>query len=508
MERATPPPPPLPTRYPTPVPAGQTPAPPPATLPAVPQEEDTTYLWWGLAAILGFFLLFGLAWVAYADNIPWADADFYFRGAKSIAEGKGYLHPFKEGHPPTAFHPVGYPWLLAHMWNLFGVETTNCNVGSWPNLTGCDSMIQSGQMLNVALASLNIGLVFVLAWLLRGPRIALLAAFLYAIIPSRLLFTSALMSEESFVSLVLLALIMVVLGVKQQNWVWLTAVGFGLAVGAGAFIRPLGIVLLPLPLVLLFSNAVSPRIALTQVVVGTVVAVAVLYPWTMRNHREIGGWNLVSNNGGINLWIGCHLNRKGELASNGQWMDWWSGDAPPSINTPDERANDAKAQDLALECMRKQPLAFARLALVKGLYTFAEDWTYVSKWSLNYRLPERGTHKIVSAEVIDSLTYLVNGVYLLLLPLAAVGGIATLFAPSIYRGLLGAAFLALALVPLLFFGEPRFHVPLLPMMSIWAADGVIIVARGLRSAARETTEGTETPERGEFALRYRIREDA
>ncbi|MGB2693743.1 MAG: glycosyltransferase family 39 protein [Dehalococcoidia bacterium] len=503
MQRSVPPP--LPTRFPPPLPPREAPVVAPRHQQPV-EIKDETWIWWSLAAIIGTFMVFGLIWVAFADNIPWADADFYFRGAKSMAEGKGYVHPFQDGHPPTAFFPVGYPWMLGHVWKVLGIDTASCNVGTWPTLTGCGDMIQVGQILNVFLAALNIALVFILAALLRGSRTALLAALLYALIPSRFLFTASLMSEESFVTLVLLALIMVVLGVKRQEWVWLTAVGFGLAVGACAFIRPLGIVLLPLPLILLFSNAISPRIALTQVLVGSVIAALVLLPWTIRNHNEVGGWNLVSNNGGINLWIGCHLNENGKLASNGQWRDWWSGDAPASINTADERANDAKAQSLGLECIRKQPLAFARLGLVKGLYTFAEDWTYVSKWSLNYRLPEEDTHKIVSAEVIDSLTYLTNGVYLLLLPLAAVGAIATLYAPSVYRGLLGVAFAALAFVPLMFFGEPRFHVPLLPFMSIWAADGVIIVTRGLRSAAHETVEGGDVRERG-MALPYRMRED-
>ena len=506
MGETTPPPPPLPTST----------APPPllAPLPATtarrPQprrEEDLTPIWVGLIAIISLFLAFGLAWVLFADNIPWADADFYFRGAKSLAEGEGYRHPFRADHPPTAFHPVGYPWFLAHVWRLFGIDTSGCVVSSWPELRGCDTMIQAGQIANLLLATLNISLVFALGTLMKGPRIGLLSAMLFAIIPSRFLFTSAIMSEESFVALVLLALIMVVLSVRRQDWAWATAIGFGLAVGMAAFIRPLGIVLLALPLVLLFSHAISLRVAFTQLAIGAFVAFAILLPWEIRNHNEVGGWSLVSNNGGINLWIGCHLDHHGRLDSNGQWMDWWSGEAPRSLNTPDERANDSEAQRLALECMREQPFAFARLSLVKALYTFREDWTYVNKWALNYRLPERPVQPIVSEEAIDALTYLTNGVYLVLLPLAAVGAITTLFAPSVYRGLLGAAFAVLALIPLAFFGEPRFHVPLFPMMSIWAAEGIWVVARGLRSASREAVEAPVRQEVRERAVPYEWREE-
>ncbi len=469
-----------------------------------PTAPIPSWIWWSLAGLLLAYFSFGLIWIAFSDNVPWADADFYFRGAKSIAEGAGYAHPFKANHPPTAFHPVGFPWLLGHVWKLFGINTANCDLDTWPALTGCGAMIQSGQVLNLLLSTLNIGLVFALGTLLKGPRIGLLSAAIYAVIPSRFLFTSSLMSEETFVALVLLALIALVLGVRRQDWVWFTSIGFGLALACAAFVRPLGIVLLPLPLVLLLSQSISPRVAFAHVLVGAAVVFVVLLPWELRNHREVGGWNLVSNNGGINLWIGCHLNSEGKLASNGQWMDWWSGDAPASLNTSDERANDAEAQRLALECMRKQPVAFARLSLVKALYTFREDWTYVAKWSLNDSLPGDSATPIVSAEATDSLTYLTNGVYLLLLPLAAVGAITTLSAPSVYRGLLGASFIALAIVPLAFFGEPRFHVPLFPIMSIWAAEGSWIVVRALRMA-REPIEQPETREAAGSASPYEWR---
>jgi 4-amino-4-deoxy-L-arabinose transferase-like glycosyltransferase len=346
-------------------------------------------------------------------------------------------------------------------------------------------MIQAGQVANLLLATINIALVFTLAWLISGSRVALLSAILYAAIPSRLFFTSALMSEEAFVTVVLLALLALILGVRNQEWVVVSAIGFGLAIAAAAFIRPLGVVLLPLPLVLLFSKSVSPRIPIAQFGVATVVVGVMLLPWSLRNHNEVGGLNLVSNNGGINLWIGCHLNEDGNLASNGKWMDWWSGDAPAEINTTDERANDHEAQRLAFQCMREQPASFVRLSLLKGLYTFREDWEYVSKWSINHRLPERSTEGIVSQSTEEAFGYLSNSVYLALMPLAVVGALAFFFGPSIFRGVIGASFAALAFVPLAFFGEPRFHVPLFPMMSIWAAEGILIVLHGLRSVGSQ-----------------------
>jgi hypothetical protein len=290
------------------------------------------------------------------------------------------------------------------------------------------------------------------------------------------------MSEESFVTLVLLALIMVALSVRRPRWFYVTAVGFGLAVGAATFIRPLGVILLPLPLLLVFGHVVSLRRLVQYVAVAAVFAAMLIVPWEARNARELGGPSvLISNNGGINLWIGCHLDSNGNLDASGHWEDWWGTSRPASINTPDERFNDEEAQRLALDCMRAHPFGFAKLSLIKGLYTFREDWTYVSKWALNRDLPEGNAQPVVSSAVEDPMRYFANGVYFALLPLAAIGALATFGTPAAHRGLLGVSFALLGVVPLVFFGEPRFHVPLFPMLTIWSAEGLVVVWRGLQA---------------------------
>lgn len=449
------------------------------------RPEPDRLVEYGLPALMVAFFLLGLAWVFFANNVPWADADFYFRGAKSMADGNGYSHPFTADHAPTAFHPVGYPWLLSHVWQLLRLDTGACDTSAWPAFEGCGAMLQAGQLTNLLLATMNIGLVFALGTLLKNARTGLLAAALYTLIPSRFFYTSALMSEEAFVTAILLALIAVAASVRYPRWFYATAVGFGLAVGAATYIRPLGIVLLVLPLLLVFSHVVTPRRLVVYTLLAAVLAGALILPWEVRNQREMGGPSLlISNNGGINLWIGCHLNSSGNLDASGHWEDWWGANRPASINTSDERFNDEEAQRLAVDCMRAEPFAFARLSLIKGLYTFREDWTYVSKWALNRDLPEDNERPVVSSSVEDALAYLANGVYLLLVPLAAIGGVATFLAPAPHRGLIGVSFALLALIPLAFFGDPRFHVPLFPMMSIWAAEGLAVVWRGLRSEPR------------------------
>ena len=109
-----------------------------------PTPPIPSWIWWSLAGLLAVYFTFGLLWIAFADNVPWADADFYFRGAKSMADGNGYSHPFRSGHPPTAFHPVGFPWLLAHVWQLLGVDTASVDHGPSRNFEVHQAIMKAG----------------------------------------------------------------------------------------------------------------------------------------------------------------------------------------------------------------------------------------------------------------------------------------------------------------------------------------------------------------------------
>ena len=143
-----------------------------------------------LSLILLVALAARTAWVLWVDEEPTlsnGDARVYHSLAKQFAAGCGYCE--LDGTPAVLF-PPGYPFLLGALYWLFG------------------SHAAVGQIANVLLTTLNVGLVFFVAKRVADGNTALVAAGLYAILPSNAMFSTLLMSEPLFTTMLLLILLL------------------------------------------------------------------------------------------------------------------------------------------------------------------------------------------------------------------------------------------------------------------------------------------------------------
>lgn len=66
-------------------------------------------------------------------------------------------------------------------------------------------------------------------------------------------------------------------------------------------------VLLPLPLVFVGYALLRCRTALATVVLSSVIGLALLVPWTVRNHAVSGAWVPVCGGGGFNMLVGTYM---------------------------------------------------------------------------------------------------------------------------------------------------------------------------------------------------------
>ena len=95
-------------------------------------------------------------------------------------------------------------------------------------------------------------------------------------------------------------------------------VAAGLAAGVGALTRPGQLFFLPLAALLLFWRAPDGRTGVRRALLFTVLALAAIAPWTVRNaivHRQFVP---IASSGGVNFWIGNHREAigDGDLAAN------------------------------------------------------------------------------------------------------------------------------------------------------------------------------------------------
>lgn len=204
------------------------------------------------------------------------DWHFYHWQAGLIADGRGWLEPYRlmeSGKAlPSAGHPPLYPLALA------GVS-----------LLGGDSEL-AHRFLGVPLGMVTLVLLGIAGRRLGGPRLGLVAAGLGAVYPLFVAVDGALMSETLFGPLVLLALL-AALGLAERPG-WRRGAVLGAAIALAALTRAEALLLLVfLALPLAWRARSGPAAA------GALAAcVLVLAPWTIRNLVELHAFVPISTN--------------------------------------------------------------------------------------------------------------------------------------------------------------------------------------------------------------------
>jgi 4-amino-4-deoxy-L-arabinose transferase-like glycosyltransferase len=394
----------------------------------------------GLLAVLALAGALRLAWVLYAKTEPlwFFDPWSYDRMAAALAEGHGYVN---EAGQPTAYYPPGYPAVLGVVYWLAGHRPV------------------AGEALNVVLGALTAGLVYWIGSRAFGRPAGLLAALAFAVFPSHILYVSQLHSEVVFTAAYLLALALLLAAPPpgDRRWVpfWLAA---GLAIGTAALLRPVALSLLAvIPFALRPRGTPWPALA-RGTLLALVAAVVVVTPWVVRNAVRVGT-PTIATSAGIDFWIGNHEGAPG----------LWGTASPevfPRVSTDlqeQERHDYHRGLELGWRFIREQPLDALGLLPLKAYHLYTDDAhavTTAETWGHTVFLSEGGRR------VLRSLT---DGFYYFVAAGAVAGLILPVGRAQGRRWALAATLGGWTLVHLAFFGEPRFHLPVTPVMAVLAA---------------------------------------
>jgi 4-amino-4-deoxy-L-arabinose transferase-like glycosyltransferase len=404
-----------------------------------------------LLSIVALATALRLAWVLYAETEPvwFFDPWHYDRLAAALADGRGYVN---EAGQPTAYYPPGYPAVLGALYWLVGHRPV------------------AGEALNVVLGALTAGLVYWVGRHVFGSRAGLLAALAFAVFPSHILYASQLHSEVVFTAVYLLSLGLLLTAPPpgEQRWVlfWLAA---GLVAGAAGLIRPVGLSLLAVAPLALWVRGTSWAALARGTLLAVLAAALVVTPWIVRNAARVGV-PTISTNSGLNFWIGNHE------GATGGW-GWPPADVFPVISQDlqEQEVHDyRRGFELGWRFIREQPLDALALLPRKAYHLYTDDAhavTVAETWGHTSFLSEGGRRALRG--LTDGFYYLVAAAALagLLLPIGAAQG---------QRWPLATALAGWTLAHLLFFGEPRFHLPVTPVMAVLAAPAWLWAAAQLR----------------------------
>ena len=205
-----------------------------------------------------------------------------------------------------------------------------------------------------------------------------------------------------------------------------------------------------------------------------------MIPWAIRNDRVLGEPVFISTNGGDNLCVGYHPGARGGFAIP-SYCD--TGETRKEGIDAELRRN-SETRDLAIEHIKNEPLSLPWLAVRKLYWTFRTDDDGL-RGNESY-----GDDDLMGAPWRTAWLTFANTTYAVIM-VFALGGIVLAARKAFPRrrdaavlGLLGLT-LAGVMVPMLFFGDPRFKVPTTPLLAIFAGVAAVALVDRLRAPSAD-----------------------
>ena len=417
---------------------------------AVPSESWKRAHTWALALIVlaAFGLRLAFWWGQSANNPffshPTLDEQTHHELAQAVATGQGV------GAAPCFRAPLYY-YLLGALYAIVG-----------PNPL-------AARLLGCLLGTFSCYLIARLALALAGPAVGLLAGLIAALYWPMIFFDNQLQTASLEVLLDVLMMLLFVRGAQKGSWPLFLAAG--LAWGLSAITRANILIIAPALLIALWlwpqnRSRRTPRRWLWATLLLAAAALPVSAV-TVRNRVVGGEWVGIASSGGINFYIGNNPRSDGRSAIVPEIGYFWSGRFEGTQALPEAKAGrkltHAEVSDFWFErattWIRSNPADWVRLM-----------WR---KWRLFFSpLELPNDHPI---EYFAGLAPVAR-FFWIGFPLVGVLGIAglTLLGKNWRAWLLPLLFLpSYAAGIVLFFCPARFRLPVIPVLILLAAVGLV-----------------------------------
>ncbi len=403
---------------------------------------------------LCLILVAGLAlriclWLWFAPLSPHiVDEQDYSLLARNLVEHGEFTF---EAGSPTSIRPPLYPFLVAGIYRIAGVDN-----------------YQAVRLVQILLSLVNVWLIYRLGREAFSPRVGLWAAGLLAFYPGLLGMNNLILTEVLFTVLLTAACHGVVLYYCRENAGYL-ALLTGVLLGLAALTR--SVVWLSPPFLAVYV-IITGRRSLGQRAMGAALLVvcfaATIAPWTVRNTRLQKTFVTIDTMSGLNFLLGNYqhtpLYRSWDAISLDGEKAWYRevfDNYPPEMRTTQGQV-DKLALKQGLKFVREHPGLTARRDLIK----------FFDFWGLERELvagATQGRFGPIPRPMIVVLGIVILASYAGALFLGVFG---VLFSPPGDWRAHGFFLLVMAFICALHtvvFGHSRYHLPLVPLILLYAA---------------------------------------
>jgi hypothetical protein len=318
--------------------------------------------------------------------------------ARFLVEGKGFSFIDFDRFGPTSFQSPPYPFLLAALFKVFGVDAPAAYVAA--------------MVINCLVGALVVPLTFMLARAMRASEsVALLAAAAVAVWPTQLYACTVAQAIVLITACVTAVMGLFYVGVRSGRagpWVAFSVLGAFAALTEPAFLPPLACTGV---LVLLWPT-LSGRQRLRNAAILLGITILILGPWSIRNRMVHGIWVPVKSSFWVNTWkanndyasgsdrlpmtpalrerVESTLTATDDTAIREEKLD---GPHAYVILTPQQRARlhdqpevqrERVFKEITVNWIRSHPRQYLRLCAVRLGKTIWIDWDNPKSYKLVY----------------------------------------------------------------------------------------------------------------------------
>jgi 4-amino-4-deoxy-L-arabinose transferase-like glycosyltransferase len=269
-----------------------------------------------------------------------------------------------------------------------------------------------------------------------------------------------------FTFLYLLALIAIALLPERparERLAWVA--GVGLLVAASAYVREAGLSLVPIALLYWGWSFRSWRRGLGWAGAAALLAGLLIAPWTARNVAQLDGFVGFSSSTGANFWGGHHEGATGGFPSFGLLL----ARSKPRTEPGGEADINQRGMRDGLKFLIRHPLTEAGLVRQKLRFLYQGD-------TIGLDIAEAGRRQpFIGSRLRGALERLADGIYYAVLALAGLAMVRWAVQRDRQPLLPAIAIACLTLGYVAFWGDPRFHFPIVPLFCLlagWALAGL------------------------------------
>ncbi len=282
----------------------------------VVHERSSNWLlnWWfhiraSQGWIVGIALFLRVGWIVVGHTYKFKATDNNFgfgwemgRIGAAIASGRGFSDPFDAATGPTAWEPPLYPYLIAGVFHVFGIYS---RASAFVLLS-----------INSIFSALTCVPIFLIAKRIFSEKVAVGAAWTWALLPYVMYWCTRWVWETSLSALLMAVILWLALTIEERDGI-LPWVEFGLLWGIAALNSTVLLSFLPAPgLWSWYHRAQRGKRSLAGIVVASLVFFACITPWLVRDYQTFGKFIFIRDNFGAELRLG---NGNG---ADGTWMQY------------------------------------------------------------------------------------------------------------------------------------------------------------------------------------------